>query len=168
MTPETYSDLFDRLELERVRYVVIGGVAVVLHGYVRPVADLDLAIDRDPFEAQRAMMALAAVGFVPTLPLPLSALTVLRLFDHSEREVDLFVRSHLPFDVWWAGSKLARVGDGSVVARISSIEHILRAKRIDGRPLDLLDIEGLLALEGRGQDRFADPHADDGERGESA
>ena len=45
MSPATFGDLFTRLEEDNVRYVVVGGVAVVLRGYVRPVADLDIVID---------------------------------------------------------------------------------------------------------------------------
>ena len=88
-TPVIYSDVFDRLERDQVRYVVASGIAVVLHGYVRPVADLDIVIDRSPDEARHTMMTLMASGFVPTIPLPLNALTVLRMFDRLNREVDV-------------------------------------------------------------------------------
>lgn len=148
LAPEMYVDVFDRLERDHVRYVVVSGVAVVLHGHVRAVADLDFVIDPAPEEARRAMHALTALGFVPSIPLPLSALTVLRMFDYSQREVDVFVRYHIPFDELWASSEQVRVGDG--VARVASLEHLLRAKRINGRPHDLLDIEGLLALKDKG------------------
>jgi hypothetical protein len=143
-TPETYSDVFGRLERDGVRYAVISGVAVVLHGHVRPVADLDVVIDPAPGEAERALRALAGCGFVPSIPLPLSMLTVLRMFDRSQREVDVFVRYHIPFDLLWANSRHMRVGDG--VARVVSLDHLLQAKRINGRPHDLSDIAGLLAL----------------------
>ena len=143
-SPEIYCDVFDGLEHGGVRYVVISGIAVVLHGHVRPVADLDIVIDPAPEEAQRALYALAQRGFAPSIPLPLSMLSVLRMFDHSRREVDVFVRYHIPFNDLWAESKHMRVGDSLV--RVASLEHLLRAKRITGRPHDLLDIEGLLAL----------------------
>ena len=77
-------------------------------------------------------------------------LSILRMFDHSEREVDVFVRYHIPFDQLWARSQHVRVGKS--VARVVSLEHLLPAKRINGRPHDLLDIAGLLALESRGHD----------------
>ena len=150
-TPETYGDVFDRFERDSIRYAVISGVAVVLHGHVRPVADLDVVIDPAPGEVERALRALAGRGFVPSIPLPLSMLTVLRMFDHSEREVDVFVRYHIPFDQLWANSRHVRVGGG--VARIISLEHLLQAKRINGRPHDLSDIAGLLALNTRGHHR---------------
>jgi hypothetical protein len=88
---------------------VISGVAVVLHGHVRSVADLDVVIDPAPDEVERALRALAGCGFVPSIPLPLSMLTVLRMFDRSQREVDVFVRYHIPFDRLWANSRHVRV-----------------------------------------------------------
>src|SRR5215218_249407 len=97
-TPEDYCDLFNRLEDDGVRYVVISGVAVVLHGHVRPIADLDIVIDPAPDEAGRALRTLAGTGFVPSIPLPLNLLSVLRMFDRAQREVDVFVRYHIPFN----------------------------------------------------------------------
>jgi hypothetical protein len=71
-------------------------------------------------------------------------LTVMRLFDRSRREVDLFVRYCIPFDNVWADAERRPVGD--VMIRVMSLEHLLRAKRQNGRPHDLLDIAALLAL----------------------
>ena len=141
-TPEVYGDVFDRLERDEVRYVVIGGVAVCLHGHVRPVADLDIVIDPAPDEADRALRALARSGFVPSIPLPLSMLSVLRMFDRLQREVDVNVRYHIPFDALWAGLRQVRAGAGFV--RVASLDHLIRAKRITARPHDLQDIAGLL------------------------
>ena len=143
-TPEIYGDVFDRLEHDDIRYAVISGVAVVLHGHVRPIYDLDIVIDPAPDEAERALRALAQTGFVPSIPLPLSMLSVLRMFDHSQREVDVFVRYRIPFQDLWASSKRVPVGDS--VVRVASLAHVLEAKRITGRPHDLLDIAGLLSL----------------------
>jgi hypothetical protein len=139
-----YCDVFDQLERGNVRYVVVSGVAVVLHGYMRPLADLDIVIDPEVNESQRALHALALVGFVPSIPLPLNLLSVLRMFDQMEREVDVFVRYHIRFEELWAGSKQVQVGES--IARVVSLAHLLQAKRITGRPHDLQDIEGLLAL----------------------
>jgi hypothetical protein len=147
-TPELFCDVFDRLERDGVRYVVTSGVAVALRGHARPIVDLDIVIDPAPEEADSALRALARCGFVPSLPLPLSMLSVLRMFDASRREVDLFVRYHVPFADLWAGSERVRVGES--VARVVSLDHLLRIKRINGRPHDLLDIAGLLALGERG------------------
>jgi hypothetical protein len=152
-TPEMYCDVFDRLEHDGVRYVVTSGVAVVLHGYVRPIADLDLVIDSASDEAGRSLSALISLGFVPSIPLPLNMLSVLRMFDRSGREVDVFVRYPIQFNKLWIDSQLMRVGES--VARVVSLEHLLRAKQFNGRPHDLQDIAGLRALaegDGRGEE----------------
>jgi hypothetical protein len=149
-TPELFSDVFDQLERDHVRYVVVSGVAVVLHGHTRPLIDLDIVIDPFPQESERAMHALTFAGFVPSIPLPLSMVTVLRMFDQRQREVDVFVRYPIPFDELWSSSVPMNVG--SSIARVASLDHLLRAKRTMGRPHDLLDIEGLMALNKPGGD----------------
>ena len=63
--PETFCDVIEVLNRENVRYVVVGSVAVVLHGTNRDVADLDIVIDPSPNEVQRCMHALALAGSCP-------------------------------------------------------------------------------------------------------
>ncbi|WP_407352136.1 hypothetical protein [Luteimonas sp. R10] len=46
----------------------MGGLAVILHGYLRATADLDLAIGLSPDNAGRGMRALASIGLQPRLP----------------------------------------------------------------------------------------------------
>lgn len=157
-----YSDVFDRLEHDNVRYVIVSGVAVVLHGYLRPIADLDIVIDRTADQARHAMLTLTAMGFVPTIPLPLDMVTVLRMFDERNRELDVFIRYHIPFEALWSDSRLVRVGDS--LARVASLEHLIRAKRVNGRPHDLQDIEGLLAIAKPGDgDMLRGRHEEGGE-----
>jgi hypothetical protein len=145
MTPIEYCDVFEALERFHVPYVVVSGAAVVLHGHMRPVFDLDIVISPKAEEQDRALAVLIHAGFVPSIPVPLHMLTVLRMFDQTQRELDLFVRYHIPFDELWANSELKQLGDQT--ARVASLEHLLRAKRITGRPHDLLDVEALLALQ---------------------
>jgi hypothetical protein len=143
-TPAAYCDVFDRLAEADVRYVVVSGVAVVLHGHARPVFDLDMVVSPRPDEQNSALHTLMLAGFVPSVPVPLNLLTVMRLFDQSNREVDVFVKYHLPFNDLWADSVQIHIGES--VARVASLEHLLRAKRTVGRPHDLMDVEGLLKV----------------------
>ena len=145
MIPSWSLAVCDRLETAGVRYVAVSGTAVVLHGFIRPIADLDIVISSAPDDVTRAMQALTHAGFMPSLPLPMSAVTVMRMFDSSQREVDVFVRYAVPFEDLWTGSEKVRVNDS--VVRVMSLDDLLRVKRIGARPHDLLDIDGLLALE---------------------
>jgi hypothetical protein len=63
-----YEPVFDALNRAGVRYVVVGGVAVVLHGHARLTADLDLAIDLSDVPARKAIEALMDLGLEPRAP----------------------------------------------------------------------------------------------------
>jgi ribosomal protein S18 acetylase RimI-like enzyme len=134
-TPETFCDVIEILNRENVRYVIVGSVAVVLHGAARDVADLDIVIDPSPAETQRCLHALALAGFTPSiaLPLPLHMLTVVRLFDQSAREIDVFVRNDSLFKELWLTSRVVPVGNQT--ARIAGPEQIRQMKQIYNEPL---------------------------------
>jgi len=53
---------------ERVRYAVVGGHAVALHGAVRGTVDIDIALTWDLRSLQAAERALAEMGLVSRLP----------------------------------------------------------------------------------------------------
>ena len=51
------------LNVAGARYLVIGGIACILHGYVRATADVDLLIERSPDNAERVLGGLARTGY---------------------------------------------------------------------------------------------------------
>ncbi len=63
-----FEPLLAALTSSGTRFVVVGGVAVVLHGHPRFTADLDVALDLTADEPRRVVEALTAVGLVPLLP----------------------------------------------------------------------------------------------------
>ena len=140
-SPEDFCDVFEELRAAGVPYVVVGGVAVVLHGYQRSVLDLDISVSSNPHDANLTMQALMMRGFVPSIPLPLNMVSVLRMFDGSGREVDLVVRALVPFDELWPDSIEMPVGN--TVARVASLSKLIRAKQLRNRPDDIEDIERL-------------------------
>ncbi len=50
------------LNRARVRYLLVGGYASVLHGVPRTTLDLDLALHPDPANVRRALVALGRLG----------------------------------------------------------------------------------------------------------
>lgn len=66
MTEFDLRSLLDTLHERDIRFVVIGGVAVGAHGYVRATADLDLVPDPDPENLDRLVTALDSLE--ATLP----------------------------------------------------------------------------------------------------
>lgn len=157
-----FGPIFDALNDAGVRYVVVGGLAVVLHGHVRFTKDLDLIIDLEPEAARRAMRALASQGFVPKVPVAAQDfadpelretwvrernLMVFSLHDAANplRVVDVFARSPRPFEDLFRRSKLVAVGRSTV--HVACIEDLISLKREAGRPQDLLDVEVLESIQ---------------------
>jgi hypothetical protein len=155
-------DLLAALEAADVRCVVVGGVAVVLHGHPRLTVDLDLVLDLAPGNVAAALQVLADQGLVPRLPVAAEefadpttragwvadrALTVFSLHDPGNplREVDLFAEDPLPFAELWDDSLVVEIA--GVGVRIASIEHLITLKRRAGRPQDLADIDALERLQ---------------------
>jgi hypothetical protein len=60
-----FEPIIEQLNNNGVRYVVVGGVAVVLHGYARLTADLDLAVDLSTEEARKAIDSRGLGGAPP-------------------------------------------------------------------------------------------------------
>lgn len=153
--------LFDALNRAGVRYVVVGGVAVVLHGFARLTADLDIAVDLSPAEAKKAIDALIGIGMQTRLPVdPLAfadpemraqwvrekAMRVFPLWDPANpmRQVDLFAENPIDFEQLWARAEMIDLATVSV--RVASIRDLIHLKRLAGRPQDLQDIEALEAI----------------------
>jgi hypothetical protein len=60
--PDTFESLLVKLARARVDYLVAGGVAVCLNGYVRATQDLDLLVDAAPENLRRLLDCLADFG----------------------------------------------------------------------------------------------------------
>jgi len=147
-----------------VRYLVVGGVAVVLHGHLRTTGDLDLVVDLSPDNLGRALDALEAIGFQPRPPVPLRSfadpkirsswiksknLQVFSLWhpDLAGFEVDLFVEEPFDFDPAWGRRVVVQLT--GTTAPVVSLEDLVALKVAAGRARDLEDVAVLreIALE---------------------
>jgi hypothetical protein len=153
--------IFEALETAGVRYLVVGGVAVVLHGHPRFTADLDLVVSLDSANALAAVRALGTLGYRPRAPVPAEqfadasmrrrwieekGLTVFSLWspNHPGTEVDLFVEEPFAFEACHARGVHADLG--TTRAMVVSLEDLIELKRQAGRPRDLEDIAALEAI----------------------
>jgi hypothetical protein len=61
-------ELFRRLNDAGVPYVVVGGIAVILHGYKRLTDDIDLVVSLRPEDAARCVEVARGLGLRPRAP----------------------------------------------------------------------------------------------------
>ena len=141
-----------------VRYLIVGGLAVVAHGYVRATVDIDIVLNLEEENALRAMNALKQIGYRPLVPVDASQFAdektrtlwqeekhmivfQMRNPDRESTRLDIFVTEPFSFTEEYAKAKWEDVaGTPSPVLRL---EELLRMKRKSGRPQDLADIEQL-------------------------
>jgi len=157
-----YIPVFEALNGLKVRYVVVGGLATVLHGYARLTADIDLMVDLEPEEVRKGIDALTRFGMTPRLPVDpydFAETSIrhhwieeknMRVFSMWKQDapllsVDIFVEHPIEFDLVWSRAEVITLGPVSV--RIASIPDLIALKRLAGRPQDLIDIEKLMEIQ---------------------
>ena len=153
--------IFKALNDANVRYLVVGGLAVIAHGYVRLTVDLDIVLHLEHENSLRAMQALEKIGYRPLVPVKASEFAdpekrqswidekqmIVFQMRHSDPEstrLDIFASEPFSFEdeykrAYWDDYEGIRVP-------IVCYDKLLDLKRHSGRPQDLLDIEQLKAI----------------------
>ncbi|MDH5447286.1 MAG: nucleotidyl transferase AbiEii/AbiGii toxin family protein [Gammaproteobacteria bacterium] len=166
-----YLPLFKALNEADVQYIVVGGIATILHGYVRATADVDLVIDLQADEAKKAITALTSEGFKPKIPVQ-----AIEFADETKREqwikekgmqvfalyhpdkpgitVDLFVHHPVPYQPLLDRSVIMDLE--GIKVRVCSIDDLIAMKQQAGRQKDLADIEQLTKIKDYEKDRSSE------------
>lgn len=143
------------LEAAGVRYALVGGYAVALHGAVRGTVDVDVILSWDERTLRAAEQALKGLGLVSRLPV--TAGEVFRFRDEYVRDRNLIAWNfYNPKDLTeqvdvvistdLKGNKAETVETTGGAVRVLSREDLIAMKRASGRPQDLADIEALKNL----------------------
>ena len=145
------------LEAE-VDFVLVGGLAVALHGYQRVTLDIDLVLAMSPENLRRFIEIAKSDGLRPIIPVPIEALADPELIERWHREkgmlafalhgenlsksvIDVLVKSPVPYNQMKQDAVLVPVGPLTVP--VASIEHLITMKTGTGRSKDQIDIEEL-------------------------
>ena len=156
-----YLELFRALQEDKVRYLVVGGVAVNLHGIGRLTVDVDLMLALDAQNLERFVSVARRFPLKPVVPVKLEDFAdaakvgewienkgmlalALRSSDPATPTVDVLVKPVVPFDDAWA-RRVQRSVEGIAIP-IASIEDIIRLKTGTGRQKDEADIKALRQL----------------------
>jgi len=157
-TPDLTSDLMLRLLREQVDFVVIGGVAAVLHGAAYVTRDLDIAAPINMENVSRLWRAIGDLhprwAIVPKHPLVAEPIETLATFKNLYLLTDLGRLDVLgeipPIDSYETlRASAVRMAVGSSQVSVISIDHLLRIKESLPRPQDRLVAEQLRAIRQR-------------------
>ena len=75
--PTDFLTVLCEFQERNIRYVLVGGLAVLLHGVDRLTADIDLVVDLAPEQASKAVETLLRVGFKANAPVDANRLAEL-------------------------------------------------------------------------------------------
>ena len=139
-------DVFSSLQKHNVRYIVIGGIAAVLHGVPRATFDLDILIDADPANAKNLLDALLEAKLGTAAMVTADELLSQEITIFKDR-VRIDVQTSTPglqFEEAWGRCETMEYQNQKFF--VASRQDLIASKRASGRPVDLEDVR-LLELE---------------------
>ena len=138
-----------------VRYALVGGYAVALHGAVRGTVDVDVVVDWNLESLQGAEQALRDLGLVSRLPV--AAVDLFNFRDeyvnnrnlvawnfYNPDDISQQVDVVITYDL--RGRRRHRVPTASGPLFLLTLEDLVDMKKASGRPQDLADVEALEKL----------------------
>lgn len=156
--------LLETLDKAAIDYVVVGGLAVALHGYQRLTMDVDVALAMTPDNLRRFMDCAKAAGLHPVAPVPVDALADPEQIERWHREkgmlafslrqpdsmatvIDVLVKPAVPYPELRRDAVIVAVG--TLKVPIASIDHLIAMKTGTGRGKDAVDIDELRKIQQR-------------------
>ena len=153
-----YLELFSALEHHKVDYLLIGGLAVSLHGVERSTMDVDITVAMNPANLAALIATAKELKLTPVLPVPLESLSNIELLRdwRSQRHLEAFalrtpelagvtidVLLFPPVDFAGMMTRAVEFEIAGTAIKVVSIEDLIALKSAVGRPIDLSDVEHL-------------------------
>jgi hypothetical protein len=150
-----FKELFCSLNKERVKYMVVGGIAVNLYGIERATADIDIVVKLDKNNISRFINAVKKLGLKPRIPVKLEdfiddkkreewitdkGLMVFSLCDPTTPFflLDIFVAVPFDFDEVYRQRNRMKLED--IIIPVIPIQELIKMKGNTGRPQDAADV----------------------------
>lgn len=142
-----FQDFIRSLNEAGVKYILVGGYAVILHGYNRTTGDLDIWVERSTENYVKLIKAFQSFG------MPVFDMSLANFLDNPMLDVFTFGRPPVSIDVMLSVKGMdfehvfsqleKRIVEGLEV-KVISLTELLKAKEASGRNKDLDDIEHLI------------------------
>src|SRR3989344_5191710 len=152
-----FRELFQGMNDAGIRYLIVGGLAVNLHGYRRFTADVDILVALDAENLEKVTSLMHSMGYIERLPVQLQELSdekkIKRFLDEKgmtaytflsnarERiDVDILAGKSLNFEDFDSRKAMIDMDEG-VHVPVVSFDDLLSMKREANRGKDILDVE---------------------------
>ena len=142
---------------QKVKYVIVGGIAVNLLGSLRNTADMDILVEMNNENLAKIVSILKKRGYSvkqPVDPIGIANEIIRREWIHNKhmkafnfykedelKEVDIIIESPVSFKEAQKSALKIKIDD--IILPVISIDNLIKMKRNTGRSIDRLDIEEL-------------------------
>ena len=152
-----YGEILREFQKQKVKYLLVGGIAVNLFGFVRSTADMDILVEMSNENLKKVVSILKKKGYhvkQPVDPMGIADeklrydwihnkhMKAFNFYKEDElKEVDIIIESPVSFKDAQKGRICFRIGD--LLLPVISIDNLIKMKSRTGRGVDKLDIEEL-------------------------
>ena len=156
-----YEDILREFNKHKVKYILAGGVAVNIHGYLRSTGDLDILVEMSEENLRKIVKVLKNKGYhvkQPVDPILIADrksredwiknknLKAFNFYKESEmKEVDILLQTPVSYSD--AKKDMLCVKADSLDIPVISLKNLIKMKRNTGRQKDREDIKELTAID---------------------
>ena len=152
-----YEEILRAFQKEKVKYVIVGGIAINLHGFLRSTADLDILVEMSDENLRKVVTILKKKGYrvkQPVNPMGIADrktrqdwiknkfMKAFNFYKDAElKEVDIIIDSPVSYEMAKKDRILKRTEVGTLP--VISIDKLIKMKKRAGRLADQADVEQL-------------------------
>ncbi len=155
-----YEEILREFQKQKVKYILVGGIAVNLLGSLRNTADLDLLVEMSDDNLAKVVKILKKRGYHVKQPVDPMGIVDKKIREdwirnkhmkafnfYKEKgccileEVDIIIDSPVSFNEAKKNAIIIKAGDISLP--VMSIDDLIKMKKRANRPIDTLDIQEL-------------------------
>jgi len=152
-----YEEILRAFQKQKIKYVIVGGIALNLLGFLRNTADMDILVEMSDENLRKVVGVLKKRGYhvkQPVDPIGIANPKIRYDWIHNKhmkafnfykpdelKEVDIIIGSPVSYED--AKKTVRRIKIDDIIVSVISIDNLIKMKRGTGRSIDRLDIEQL-------------------------
>lgn len=152
-----YENVLKEFQRQKVKYIIVGGIAVNLLGALRNTADMDILVEMSDKNLGKVVRILIKQGYSvkqPVNPMGIADKTTRQDWIHNKnikafnfykdnelKEVDIIIETPVSYEV--AKRTVQWIKCGNIKLPVISIDNLIKMKRKSARDIDKLDINEL-------------------------
>lgn len=157
-----YECVFRKFGEKKIKYLVVGGIAVNLHGFPRVTGDLDIMLDlKDEKTMEQFVEVIKELGFKPRVPVIIDDFScaekrelwieeknmkVFSVYNPSNEieHIDVLIENPIDFESAYKRREIFKADD--IKIPVISIDDLIIMKKNAGRKRDQIDISALYEI----------------------